>query len=501
MNIDPLKINKFVSILFFVSIYLLIDFIIYQRLYLITVGISFALIIIFLIIPRFGFMLFIPLMMLSDYTTRLDRLATADMASIHNIYFGPFNLMTYVVLFMGFYTSMVIILKNKDGYINKTTLQLILLLGAAYGISLLIGLKNIFQYPRQYIADAAPFINISIAFIITKSYFSEKEHIERLLWILFYTFCARALVGISMMVLGVGTTKYYLFDPFLDPVGAFPIFGIILSLSFLFFDKKRNSEKHTYYFIIMLFLSFMILSPGRATWIFLGLGILYLSVFMKLKNKIIIFTKVTIAIAILIFVLSNFMPKTVNYTMGRLLTLRMLSQGIEGPATTSQRIAEYVNIYYKLKDEGILLWGSGAGGWFNDEYLIFPARLNPPFNSFTSKEIEQNRFFHPHGWLANVILKSGLLGLCFYLSFFFILNLKMKRFIKYRINCNEKAVLIGLFIPFVYQIVGGYVSKNYITAGVLLGIFINVLEGVKKNRTVAIYQCLYSDSVQPKKAL
>jgi hypothetical protein len=368
--------------------------------------------------------------------------------------------------------------------ISKYDKMCILLLGTPYLVAAIAGIGNITFYPRQFFADIAPIINIFSAYIIVKIFIRSIEQVNMLVWVLLYAFGSRGIVGIVKLILNIGFKGYYYMVPFIDPVGVFEIFTIFVVLSFFIFIDKSELKKSTARFLVFLFLlslAFMIMSPGRSTWLYFVGGLIFLSFITKFKQKITLLTRTFLLLCLLGGILFYLNPTLVTYSFNRLTTIKYIPQGANAPTTISQRPVEYINIFYKLKNEKALLWGGGAGSWFDDRYLAFPGRQEVEFRSFTEDQMSENRFFRPHGLLPFVFLKSGIFGIIAYLWFLLVFTKITIKEVKGMRNGYSRAFLAGLYVPIIYQLLGAYVSKNFVMCGILLGLFLNVLNMHKIN--------------------
>jgi len=458
---------------FFTLIYLLIDFIIYKPFYIVTLSLCFLNVVLFLFNPKKSIFMFLPFMLLSDWASKFDIRSTAEMASINTIYFGPFNLMTYMLLFFTLF-SIVNVMINKQNKLTVTKIGLgVVVIFLIYILEATIGLKNILSYPREYIGDIASFINLFAGFIIINTFIKDTKSIDSLIWVFLYTFGARTLVGLIMFFFNIGYKGGYLLIPFYDPIGAFPIFVLFLCISFILFGNIHKHTRSFFYLLMLMSLAFMMMWPGKSNWIFTFFGLVFVSLFLHFGKKLIFLMSTFLVIIIMVLTLYNFKKDLILYSLWRLSTLCNITEDAES-SSSSQRYTEYMNIFYKLKDENSLFYGDGAGGWFDDKYIPFSAiKAGLMHSAFTEKQVQEWKFFHPHENLSNIFLKSGLIGLAFFgyaiILFTEVVFKKGKGKDKY-----QKAIFIGLYVPILTLLIGGFASKNFIMAGVLLGLMENI---------------------------
>jgi len=221
--------------------------------------------------------------------------------------------------------------------------------------------------------------------------------------------------------------------------------------------------------------------PGRSQWIFAFPGIFFVSLFMRLKKKLSYLIVMLILLIGVTATLYTFKKDLVAYSIWRISTMQYLIQGIEGPMTTAQRFVEYANAFYKLKEERRLLWGAGAGSWFDDRYVSFPFIEEKDdrmaVSAFGEKALQEWRFFRLHELLPNIFFKSGLLGLFLYFLSIGIITIELYKRAMHQNYGIQKSIFIGFCVPLLFLLIVGFVSKNLVMAGIMLGIIGNILKG------------------------
>ncbi len=479
-----MKDTSFLKHLFFLIlftiVYLLIDFIIYLPSYRITFIFVILNLFIFFYNPRIGLYVFMPFMLLSDVFSRFNiQSSGAEIASIHTMYFGPFNIFTYMSFLFASVGILYFLIDGEKKIILTKVHYLVFVIFLICFLTAFTGFQNFSTYPREYIGDIAPFINLFLGFIIAGIFLDDVKAISNLTLIFLYTFGARTLIGLIKFFLGMGIQAYILL-PFYDPIGAFPLFVIFICLSFLYFGHISRATK--YFFTLLIFLStaFSVLWPGRSVWILLFLGLIFISLFQNSRIKFSYMLKICLLLLIIILTLYATKKELVQYSLWRLSTLQYLIKGTTGPSTTSQRFIEYANAFYKLKEDKSLFLGAGAGSWFDDRYIPFPFRLNRDSRlalaAFGEKALLDQKFFRLHELLPNIFFKSGLLGLFLYFTLIVSLTIEIYKRAKIRNYCFQKAFIIGLYIPILFLLTVGFGSKSLIMAGILLGVLANILK-------------------------
>lgn len=479
--------KKILFICLFVTFYVFLSRSAHCGLYFISIGIVALNLLIFLINMRAGIMIFIPFMLLSEWSSRLDIRSISGLASIHSIYLGPFNMFTYMLVFF----SVAILLRKgaKPCAFRPVCIEKrVLFIMGAFFLMALSGMVNLLNFPRQYIADLAPFLNMVCGFILVRFVFMKTKHITNLIWMLLYCLTARAIVGIIWFFTGSGYSQGVVLLPFYDPVGAFPVFLFCLSTAMLVFCKNSLSEKFFLLLVILVGVAFFLMWPSRAQFMVMGAGVLFVALFISTRDRIrygIFFAVTGVGLFI---VLSMIVPHVIGYAVWKISTFVHVREGLVGPTTMSQRLVEGYNIVCKLWEEKILLWGVGAGGWFDDRYFVFPAAWGSNIervSAFSEEQLFWWKFFKPHDTFLWIFLKGGLLGLYCYLSFLVFFLKDITQEILHNKKVWIKTVLVGLTVPFISMFLG-FSPKSFAMAGILYAIIVNVLRIENSNDEICL---------------
>lgn len=72
------------------------------------------------------------------------------------------------------------------------------------------------------------------------------------------------------------------------------------------------------------------------------------------------------------------------------------------------RYGEMLNILHGADKRVAYLWGTGYGGFYEDDVINMPANL---ISSFPQYSLDKGEFYRAHGFLMHIFLKHGLVGL------------------------------------------------------------------------------------------
>jgi len=81
------------------------------------------------------------------------------------------------------------------------------------------------------------------------------------------------------------------------------------------------------------------------------------------------------------------------------------------------RYAEILNITDQTKRRNSWLWGSGYGGYYNDEVINFPKDLASAYPQYS---LDSGEFYRAHNIMVQMFHKYGLLGMVVFFSFWLI---------------------------------------------------------------------------------
>jgi len=449
----------------------------HKAVYLVPIGLAIINTVIFYVRPRAGLFMFIPFMLLSEWASRYDIRSTENMASIHTIYFGAFNLFTYMLVFFAAIILFRYPFHNGKLTLNRMEKSLSLMI-LVYIIAAVAGIPNAVYYPREYISDIAPLVNFLCGYILIKYLLPDLSGLKDLVWLFLYCFSARALIGIIWNFMGSGYSEGMVLIPFYDPVGAFPAFVVSVAISILIYTQQQMEKKIFLWGVILISIAFFLMWPSRAAWIVMISAVFFVCFFSRWKDKIIFFGIVIGVGYLLYLVLRAYASEIIDYAMWKISTLQYLSLGLEAPTTISQRFVEGYNIIRKLVEEWAILWGKGAGSWFDDKYFTFPIvgeSEQLALSAYSYDQLQAWKFFRPHDTYLIILLKAGVIGIVLYMAFIYrylkTIFLEIRR-CKYS---DRTAIIVGLSVPFINQLLG-FSPKNYVMAGILFGIIVNILK-------------------------
>ena len=367
--------------------------------------------------------------------------------------------------------------------------KIVWLIFIPYVIQAIVGLKNLGSYPRQYIADLATFINFFAGFLLIRMYFVEREDVDKLLVVLINSVAARTIVGLFWFFMGIGYTKGVVLLPFYDPVGAFPLFILLLGGSILLYDNLPKGHKMFLMIIITLSTIFQILWPARGQWLFFVVGVIFVSSYLSVRKKLLFKIRMVFLISVLGGMLLYYKGDLVRYSMWKLGTITNFFNAYSSGENIAQRKIEWINVKMKLMEEKKILFGDGAGSWFDDRYYPFSFNDGTSIvaeSAFTQTQLLEWKFFKPHGMQINLFMKSGLVGLgCYTYALFLIMVTVWKR-AKSVYDGHYKSILIGVCVPCIYQLLG-FSAKNFVLSGILLAVIVNVfyLSEIREETTYA----------------
>ena len=142
------------------------------------------------------------------------------------------------------------------------------------------------------------------------------------------------------------------------------------------------------------------------------------SVFLLRKRQIIVFVSVLVLGSLLAFyTLSLFNTKNAEITFARANNI-VEGRPFETFVVKTEynyisridpiRYAQFQNIFLQDLTVKRVLIGRGIGGYYDDDYVDFPANLGSTFTPF---ENETNHFYRTHNFVSHFFMKYGLVGL------------------------------------------------------------------------------------------
>ena len=173
-----------------------------------------------------------------------------------------------------------------------------------------------------------------------------------------------------------------------------PIYALLATISMFSYSSRGN-----------LFLTFIIIA----------LIILRYGIFTKdIRNFYSLGSFFIVCIATSFLIFNVLFPGLGNYTYWKITTIFVNDLTVFG--STQARIFEIINIYHSLLHQNSIIYGVGWGGHFTDTFM-------PYINNYWDKStyplsvFETGEIYHPHGMLIEVFLKTGILGLAYYLLY------------------------------------------------------------------------------------
>lgn len=81
------------------------------------------------------------------------------------------------------------------------------------------------------------------------------------------------------------------------------------------------------------------------------------------------------------------------------------------------RYAQIFNVFDSIKRRNAFLWGTGYGGYYEDDVFPFPSVLKTAFPDYS---FETGKYYRTHQFTTHMLLKHGLLGFICIVSLWFI---------------------------------------------------------------------------------
>lgn len=482
---EPKTSKLFMGFLFFVLAYLFIDFISYKA------GaeggiINAAILIIILVVSVFdikkAFFALVPFVILSDDLSKHVYSGEKDFFSVLNYSLGSlpiFHIFTYLLLFLLLGVLIYKFTFNKTNlfrvprFIGRSVFYLIML----YSAAAIIGLLNLFLFPRAYISDLSPLLYLGTFFGLTAWLIKDKKDLNIFIWLILLTVSAKSFVWFVQYLIGTGYNWGTALRVTFESGKVLQIMLIFIFSAMLINNKDKGYTARRFFYLSAAFIGFfnLFVFAGRMAWVAIFVGfIIFLTFFSaKIKKKALI-SAVLISVftftgAYLIrpdaFKVFELMAKTIPATFSGKIS--------EENHSSSVRFLEAVNISKKLIERKSLLWGEGLGAWFDFKYRTPPFLLTK--GDYSEAEIISGRFFKPHNTFLNIFLKMGLVGLFLYFYIFATILVQTYKCAKFYIKENYwKSFSIGFACSMPLILLNNWTSKMNLLIGVLLAVIMKI---------------------------
>lgn len=461
----------------FLIIYIYVSsfFDLYSGFFLFFIGVSF-----FLFSARFGVLFFITVYLSSnDIALPLQ----GDLFTIHTIQLFGLPLLFWWIISMLVLT----IIKKKQilVHITNTDKYLSYMVGV-FLVAGIIGIPNLFSFPRIYISDISWLINTLLIYILLRVMQFNCKQFDELFFVIVYVVFLKGIIGITHYVIGIGVDIGGNIRAVVDSIrNIFPL--LLLCFVGFYAGKNKLGLKSTYLYLIGFIGAFNVVNyASRTNILLLGVGIFLIFYFYRkyiarsrAKLKILSSASGLIFIVILgVGFMYYLRPDSLNFIFWKLNTFSP-GTDLDISASSATRYLEAINIFQYLKEQGAILYGSGLGGYFEDNYLPYTTLLVEK-DAYNEEWILNGTIFKPHGAQLFIFLKSGMIGLLIY-------GYSLYKIFKQGVNCLAKRMpikykLVMVILLSYYPII---IYKNFNTKlQVFMGIvifLINYIDTMDRN--------------------
>lgn len=429
-----------------------------------------------------GFYYYLIVSVLSDDTPRLASLKeTGEFASVHFTTLGPFAVMVYWTIYMGFLLFCYFLASPRSLKLTKLDKYMmgIVLLFAASGI---IGAGNLLEFPRYYIVDSSYLLNTIIFYFFMRLAITGKNEMRRAVTLFLLCCGIKAILGMLYYFQGLGTPagagNFRVLHGSTHPLLAS---GFFLCLSLILYIREMRVG-YKALLGVFAFTSFFHLatfgSRGSVVMAVLGLALfLVLSRRMAVSWLLTKYVVLTALVAVsCLFLIAKVSPGTYIFVGWKLETLLQYDPDLVdryGSYSTVSRIAEATNILGKEWDDKSILWGKGMGGWFDDRYYPFPYELLGGA-TFTEDQVRMGKYFKPHGTPLLLLLKMGVGGMLTYYVLMFLFLKEAYGALRKIEGRYWRAVGMALLVTMPFFLYKNFMSKPQVFFGVMLGILANI---------------------------
>ena len=374
-------------------------------------------------------------------------------------FFYPDIYMAYLIQIVSFSSFIIFFvicfLKRKNIFILKSRLFLYCIIFFLWAVFSLSWANNRFE---GYSLIPTFFASL-IIFLVIQNSFNEEKEITLLIFFIFISGFAVALIGISQ----------YLFkmNHIVQAAKPASTFGnknmaaqyIIMTLPLGFFLFMKSDNKiNTYFFAIASSLTavYLFYTHTRAGWLACFFQIIFLgAIFIYDKKKRNFFLplqkKLALCLAFLIFfIMINFSPKGFKFVTLSNFTDTAISMTNVERSGTKHRKSLLINTLFLIKDN--LLLGTGLGNW----YIKYPVYQN--FVPIDNSSMEKIDFHYVHNDYLEIFAELGIFGFAFFTLILFtifriaknnIQNFQGKhRFLSIIITASLLGIFIDAFFSF-----------------------------------------------------
>lgn len=438
--------NSLLSILFFMVLYVFIDWVSYSD--FLGIVLVFGIIALYLLFAKeklFVYYITILLLLSDDF----PKLENSTVNSLAGYAIGGKTIFAYIL----FIVLLKIIIerlckKNKVLRLNIYD-QILVAISFLYLFSALIGIPNLVNYPSEYVSQINPIIAIITSYMLIKKNIYLKKDLLEFFKIIIFVFTGRVLLTMILLIFS-GDIVVYL--PNSSSINQLIIIVLYFWIGVWLLGSKNKALicKISSVLPVLLVLGYLFILSGRyimllfAVSIFLAL-VLLLPTIKKLFKLIV---SITIILAGVIVFGLFFMPQKSEYVFWKYSTiLDWELNPSSGSETVAVREIEIINILGKLIENKSLLWGEGLGSYFESKYYSFSENVyKDNANAYSREQLENDKFFKPHNSLIQILLQMGVLGLFCYLFFIIVLFINMKKDF-FRSNDFElKILFFSLFL-------------------------------------------------------
>lgn len=318
------------------------------------------------------------------------------------------------------------------------------------------------QYIQAFINDSRFFLNFIIGFYLVVSFLKDNLLFQKIFPYFAIIFSIKTIgIVLVSIYLSQTTTVYTIYSDS----------GLYLANFFVLFFVGVTSvnKKKIWYsvFGILIILLCLGLSASRGK-ILLTILSIFLFLFAAKKLKMLpLIVGVIVCVSFLVFL--------INPDMYQYLEWKVTS--FKPDKTTGKssyvRFVEYVNILgINLNSIHGFILGEGLGGYFTTKYLFFPFELRG-IHSYPNEWINMGKFFKPHGSIAVMLLKNGVVGTMFFYGslIYFFFKAKAVYFVNL-VKDKQRAQLLMIFgasaLP---TLLISYSAKLNLMCGVLFGVY------------------------------
>lgn len=441
--------------------------------------------------PRIGIMFYISVCLLSSDVSQLIEIGRGTFnqppVSIHTVSVGNFAIMPLWTISVLFVMLLQMSMRKAIIIFRPKFDKIIFYIGLIFLFAGAIGLINLLESPRIYISDASYFINMATAYFAVRIYFQKERDLKQLVMVIISCLVIWSSAGILLYILGIGAITDTLIKPVVDSCRS--LFPLLVFASVATFYIPGISASFKISMILFGFAGiFNILTyASRGNIIFLLFGILLLLFLLRGSNTTIFegmrkFKKIIIPSVILIVLallsMHYIRPGCLNYIVWKfesLFSISLFDPIMKNISSAEVRWLSFLNIIHYLWNTGKIVWGTGLGGYFSDNYILFASYVIGK-SAFPDEWILNNTLYKPHGTQLFILLKIGVFGIFAYygvLLLFFLRSWKAAAKIRYSYLWYSIYSACIAFLPLLYY--KNYISKIQIFMGIIMAVIVNIV--------------------------